>query len=83
MTFTINCPSCSFELTTPALLFARNTSQKREKIPKNDRSELTRLPIIDHSELLAELGLRSCCVTELISKLDRTLLIYGYDHQKI
>jgi hypothetical protein len=50
------------------------------EIAKVDKSQLTKLPNVDITPIIQQTGIKSCCVAELISSVDRTLTVYGYNY---
>jgi len=79
-TFTINCPSCGNELTNCKVLFNAYSVKHQNDIPDDHKAVLTRLPRLNRKELIEDLRLPTCCVAELLTRVDRTLLLYGCNY---
>jgi hypothetical protein len=80
MIFTINCPSCTSELSIVKKIIDAYKEKNQDSIKQVDIAQLTKLPNIDIQPIIEQTGIKSCCVAELISNVDRTLTVYGYNY---
>ena len=80
MIFTINCPSCTSELVIIEKIMEEYKKKHGNIIKKLDKSQLTRLPDIDYTPIIEESGIKACCVAELVSRVNRTISVYGQNH---
>lgn len=77
MPFTINCPSCQRELTIVKHLVDKYLELHSDEIKNSPEFQLTRLPNISIKPIIEATEIKSCCVAEIMTLVDRTVLIYG------